>query len=227
MPFKDLQFPSCHVGDVKYITLPLKNTGDVPFKFSLRGGENEFAFWARPNFGVIQPGGFQLITYAFSPNEKKKFSTTFNVTLQSVLDTTLSFKVEGYGDTHSLALPNISNGTIYMKPTCIGTIAHRACQVQNVSRVPLEFKVEIPAKYQEEITVDPDRGTLSMNQLSHLLVSFSPKKAKDYAIPLTLTYQSTPIQGTPYQSIYNYFPSLYPYPLFVSYLKYYLFKYLK
>ena len=75
---------------------------------------------------------------------------------------------------------------LYMKPTCTGLVSSRTITLQNPVRIPVVFKVEVPARLANVFSVSPTMGLLRGNQDCALTVSFAPRAYVDYKLKLTI-----------------------------------------
>lgn len=74
------------------------------------------------------------------------------------------------------------NKCFYFRITCVGTITRRSCIIHNPARIPIVFQVRIPEKYQNVLQIEPSEGELLGNETIPLTCTFTPIKAKKYAI---------------------------------------------
>ena len=57
-----------------------------------------------------------------------------------------------------------NTGSLYFKPTCVGTESVRVYPVKNVSRIPLRYEWKMTHKDAENLTVEPSCGIIQPNE---------------------------------------------------------------
>ena len=75
-------------------------------------------------------------------------------------------------------------------------------KVQNLSRISLNYQIQIPKKYREELYLDPEQGQIKPNETIFLDCSFVPYSKKQYKIKVPLVAKEI---IDPNQSIIGYY----------------------
>ena len=57
-----------------------------------------------------------------------------------------------------------NEGSMYFKPTCVGTLSERTYGFKNVSRIPLRFQWNIDFADRNVLKVEPASGVIQPNQ---------------------------------------------------------------
>jgi hypothetical protein len=188
-----LKFPPCHIGDSGFYTTELSNDGNYPFQFSMEHDQDssEVAFTCKPSKGVLAPNTKVILAFQFHPKETKQYSSSFQCFVNK--KPLVSFQLSGAGE-----IPNVDvdpSDAIYFKPTSVGVISKRAITLTNTSRLPVEFELDLPEKYQDVLTIEPNSGQLSGGESINVIASFVPHKVRNYSIPLTTKYHGAVSEG--------------------------------
>lgn len=70
-------------------------------------------------------------------------------------------------ETPSMAVEE--GGSLFFKPTAVGSCSERILWVKNLSRMPVEFQWKLSGSDQRVLSVLPDSGTLQPNESKVLL----------------------------------------------------------
>lgn len=197
-PSNKVYFRPCSVDENVYATLHLTNKTDTPIFYKFLQNTNK-AFRVFPPCGIIEGKSFNLVTFEFSPKEVKNYTHSISCCLNHNLSDQLTFKLYGFCFEPKISLQN--EGQIFFPPSFIGVASKQKYQIHNLARVPLEFKVEIPAKYENELIIKPNQKILKPNEIFNLLCSFAPFKKKEYKIKVPVVVSSV---IDPLQSIVGY-----------------------
>lgn len=65
-------------------------------------------------------------------------------------------------ETADILLSN--DGHVYFKQTCVGTPSTQTYKAKNISRMPLEFRWNVPGESRNLIRVEPETGVLMPNE---------------------------------------------------------------
>jgi hypothetical protein len=79
-----------------------------------------------------------------------------------------------------------NEGKIYFPPSYTGVYSRQKVKVNNLSRIPLKFTIDIPEKYSEELYLKFQSEFINPNESIFLDCSFIPYKKKDYKIKIPL-----------------------------------------
>lgn len=167
-----LVFPAVTVDGVSYKTLLLSNTGHNPIHFAFDDdllGE----FTCRPRTGLITDK-YQLIIFKMTPSEAKTFKRIAKCRLNDADKFTQEISLVGSAETPCLKFNN--QGTVYFKPTCLGTASARSFQIKNTSRIPLRFSWKIPGPQVKLLSIQPSEGIILPNENQAHTFHFSPSE---------------------------------------------------
>jgi hypothetical protein len=184
---------------------------------------NNAVFSVKPDTGEIAAESFVLVCVRFSPNILKKHSDVLKTIINGEEGEKLL--LEGTGAVPYVIIPDLYEeqsifpeelfginkksmtsyelipkdvlGTLYMKPTCLGLASTRSITLKNASRLPLKYRVVLPAQATQDnlLEITPAVGILKGNDDIKLLVTFSPQRIKTYNFKVTI--QVFPIGGKP------------------------------
>jgi len=65
-------------------------------------------------------------------------------------------------------------------------ISRQYFSIQNCSRIPLIYEINIPKKFEEEVYLEPKAATLKPNENARLMCSFIPYKKRSYHIKIPI-----------------------------------------
>ena len=173
-------------------------------------------FSIKPMSGEVAAHGFRLICIRFQPNQNKKYLQLLKCIINGSIGTNIL--LEGTASLPSLKFPALDpppvgssaiskaisivsgppsgfQGSYYLKPTFIGLTSTSSFILKNSSRLPLRFKLTLPAAAAGIIVIKPMSGLIRGNETMSLTVTFAPRKQKTYTFRLhAKTY---PIGGPP------------------------------
>ncbi|XP_029113584.1 cilia- and flagella-associated protein 65 [Scleropages formosus] len=166
-------------------TVLLQNVGDLPITFSLDPEECP-SVTVRPTSSLIGPGDHQILMLRSTPAEygpgKLLLSLQLNATSKYTKELTVVSIVEK---------PRISiegDGSLFLKPTAVGSCSSRSCWVKNMSRTPLQFKWRILSSDRRVLSVHPEGGILQPNETKAQMWSFTPLAEMLYTLKPSLTF---------------------------------------
>ncbi|KAM7444065.1 hypothetical protein ABFA07_007249 [Porites harrisoni] len=180
---KHLVFPAVTVNTVSYRTLLLSNTGQNPIHFAF-DDDPSGEFTCRPRTGLLTDK-YQLIVFKLTPSEAKTFKHTVKCTLNDADKFTQEISLVGSAEIPSVKLNN--QGTVYFKPTCLGTASTRRFELKNTSRIPLRFSWKIPGPQVKHLSIDPLQGIILPNENQAHTFHFIPLEEDKYVIKTKLT----------------------------------------
>ena len=79
-----------------------------------------------------------------------------------------------------------NEGKIYFPPSYTGVFSSQKIYIKNLSRIPIEYSIQVPEKYREEAYLVPRTGLLKPNEKTNLNCSFIPFKKKKYNIQIPM-----------------------------------------
>ena len=177
-------FPPCTMNDSVYQCVELINKTDTPTYFKFSPDVNK-VFRVFPTCGIIEGKSFCLIILEFNPKLPKTYSAKLTCSLNHYMGNLITIHVFGYCSEPKLNLQN--EGKIYFPPSFTGVYSRQKIKIQNMARVPIEYNIEIPKKYENEIYFEPKTTKLKPNESILLDCSFIPFKKKQYKINVPIT----------------------------------------
>jgi len=193
------EFPGCHVGDACYQTIRLTNSSNLPaqFQFPTDSGSAGAVFDVKPRAGIIPANDFYLVLLKFRPTAARKYEYGLKCVINHEPDMAQTVTLIGEGAIPTVKVlqveelrrglsPFAPTPPLYMKPTCTGLVSSRAITLHNPVRIPIVFKVEVPARLANVFSVSPTMGLLRGNQDCALTVSFAPRAYVDYKLKLNI-----------------------------------------
>ncbi|KAK6315486.1 hypothetical protein J4Q44_G00150150 [Coregonus suidteri] len=170
---------------VSYRTVLLENTGDLPLVFRLDPEECP-SVTVQPTSGLVQPGHHQILTLRTTPAEdcpaKLPLTLHFNASSKHTQELSVVSVVE------KLCVSLEGEGSLFFKPTAVGSCSQRPYRVRNLTRLPLKFRWRIPGPDQCVISVAPDTGVLQPNETMVQTWSFTPFEEMVYNLKPNLTF---------------------------------------
>ncbi|KAL9957579.1 hypothetical protein ACROYT_G034498 [Oculina patagonica] len=180
---KHLVFPAVTLDGVSYRTLLLSNSGQNPIHFAF-DEDPTGEFTCRPRTGLLTDK-YQLIVFKMTPTEAKTFKHTVKCKLNDADKFTQEISLVGSAETPSLKLSN--QGTVYFKPTCLGTASTRTFEIKNTCRIPLRFSWKVPGPQVKTMSIYPSEDVILPNETQAHTFSFSPHAEDKYVIKTKLT----------------------------------------
>jgi hypothetical protein len=197
--------------------------GEITSATATAAGPGGSVFSVKPDVGEIAAESFVLVCVRFSPQILKKYSDVLRLVVNGEEGEKLL--LEGAGAVPYVIIPDLYEqqavfpeeilginkrsmtsaeliprdtlGTLYMKPTCLGLSSTRTVTLKNATRLPLKYRVLLPAQAAKEdlLAVTPMVGVLKGNDEVQLSLTFRPHRIKSYNFKLTV--QVFPIGGRP------------------------------
>ena len=96
----------------------------------------------------------------------------------------MHINVFGYCSEPKISLQN--EGKIYFPPSYTGVYSRQKIKIKNLARIPIEYSIEVPAKYEDEVYLEPKNSKLKPNEATMLDCSFIPYKKKNYTINIPM-----------------------------------------
>lgn len=182
VPKNELIFSPCAVGDTVYCSMQLINKTDTPSYFKFDNDSNE-TFEVFPKFGLIDGHKFKIIFFKFSPKVPCLQTHTMHCRLNNAIDV-IRVKLTGYCCQPKLEIDN--NCQIFFPPSFIGVHSKQKIGFHNRSRVPLNFFINVPKKYRDELMFGPLRSILLPSQTDYITCSLMPLKKTKYHIKVPI-----------------------------------------
>jgi len=131
-------FAPCRPEESSYQTVELVNLSDTPTFYKITG-DLQRAFRVYPRAGLIDGKSFHILTLEFSPNQYKVYSSAIVVHFNNSSGSPLSLQLTGVCSEPKLQLHN--NGRLYFPPTFTGVFTRQDLEVENLSKLPVQFRV--------------------------------------------------------------------------------------
>eukprot|EP00118_Oscarella_pearsei_P004948 m.21985 g.21985 ORF g.21985 m.21985 type:complete len:1729 (+) comp28260_c0_seq1:44-5230(+) len=173
-------------GWVSFRTLLFNNTGDTPVKF--RFEEDPDGFCTCKPIQSVMSDEHQIVVFGMKPGKVASYHRQVNCMINEADKHQKKFELVGSAENPVIKLEN--EGSLFFKPTCIGTVSSRPLQVKNLSRIPLNFSWQIPASEAHLLRVRPSRGLLLPNEQQNHMWSFSPDQDRKYGFRCSLIVSS-------------------------------------
>uniref|UniRef100_A0A8C9R8F8 Si:ch1073-349o24.2 n=1 Tax=Scleropages formosus TaxID=113540 RepID=A0A8C9R8F8_SCLFO len=144
---RPLVFPP--LSQTSHRTVLLQNVGDLPITFSLDPEECP-SVTVRPTSSLIGPGDHQILMLRSTAVTMRVPFRPQELTVVSIVEKP-RISIEG-------------DGSLFLKPTAVGSCSSRSCWVKNMSRTPLQFKWRILSSDRRVLSVHPEGGILQPNE---------------------------------------------------------------
>ncbi|KAI4873066.1 hypothetical protein NFI96_025495 [Prochilodus magdalenae] len=188
IPHFSLQHPQVifpALSRVLYRTVLLQNVGDLPIIFGFDPEECP-AVCVLPPSGFIPHGSHQIFTLRSTPSEDHPASLPLTLQLNASPKHTQELSVVSVAK--QLCVFVEGDGTLFFRPTAVGSCSKRCLQVRNLSRVPVHFYWKVCGSDQRVLSVQPHSGTMQANESQVQTWSFIPLEEKTYSMKATLTF---------------------------------------
>jgi hypothetical protein len=193
-PSRTVVFAPCRPDESSYQTVELVNLSDTPTYYNITG-DVQRAFRVYPKAGLIDGKSFNILTLEFAPTHYKQYNSTLVVHLNNSSGSPLNLQLMGICSEPKLRLHN--DGRVYFPPTFTGVFTRQDLEIENLSKLPVQFHVEVPEKFSDEVFFEPSDGVLQAGENLKLGVCFIPQSKKQYKvkIPLKVTEVSSMVNA--------------------------------
>lgn len=198
-------FPAINTGESAYRTMVMGNMGDTPIMYDLTSSLMPLAgltvcgrsrcgppddqaadqkiFAVKPSKGILK-SGYQVFTVRMTPKTVNSFSRDLLLRLNDNEKYDQTVHLCGSAESADVFLDG--EGTMYFKPTCVGTSSTRTYGFKSVSRIPLRFQWKLQAEDKKFLSVKPDNGVIQPNQSLVQSWTFTPRELQKYVLKPTL-----------------------------------------
>lgn len=192
-PRHKIQFPPCSPGDSYFQSLQLVNSADTPCYYSFLPDPAK-VFKVYPSVGFIPGKTFTLVAVQFAPRADKIYNYSLKCMLNHGSSIGLSISLIGVSCIPKIYLDN--EAKIYYPPLYTGVASKQKIGVLNSSRIPIEYAIEIPEKYSDELTIEPLFGSMHPNEKVFLDFTFTAIHETEYRIvvPINVSKVIDPTQ---------------------------------
>ncbi|KAJ8004474.1 hypothetical protein DPEC_G00136070 [Dallia pectoralis] len=177
---------------VSYRTVLLENTGDLPLIFKL-DPEECFSVHVQPTSSLVLPRHHQILTLRATPAEdsltRQPISLHLNASARHTQELWVVIMVEK---------PRVSlegGGSLFFKPTAVGSCSRQTHSVRNLSSLPLQFHWRISGPDRHLLSVEPVTGLLQPNDTMVQTWSFTPLEEMVYNLMPKLTFWPIQMHG--------------------------------
>ncbi|XP_059144553.1 cilia- and flagella-associated protein 65-like [Physella acuta] len=203
-----LVFPAVNTGESSYRSIVVQNTGDTPILFDLHKTldmqpltktrcaskeHREHVFGVKPKRGILK-AGYQIVTVRMNPAVVDSFSHQLLIQLNENEKYNQVVQLCGSAESAQVLLDN--EGTMYFRPTCVGTCTSKSYGFKNLTRIPLRFQWVITQNDKKILSVEPNQGIVQPNEWMTQIWSFKPSEEKKYVLKPTLVAWGQGSSGT-------------------------------
>ncbi|MFT7817925.1 coiled-coil domain-containing protein 108 [Arapaima gigas] len=179
-------FPA--VSQTSYRTVLLQNIGDLPVTFSLDPDECP-SVTVKPTSGFIAPGAHQVLMLRSTPAEYSPGKLLLSLQLNATSKHTKELTVISIAEKPRVSMEG--DGSLFFKPTAVGSCSSRSSWVKNMGRMPLHFRWRILSSERHVLSVHPEDGVLQPNETLVQVWSFTPTAEMLYTLKPSLTLWPT------------------------------------
>ena len=127
-----------------------------------QAAESRIIFTCFPSSGVVPPGGQQLIAFRFQPQMATTYRARARCRLNRMDSAVLDVALMGQSFNPRLLLAD--EGSIFFKPSHVGSTATRNYMIENPSRIALTFDWQIAQRHGGVVAIEPEMGILRGNE---------------------------------------------------------------
>eukprot|EP00828_Plagiopyla_frontata_P018328 TRINITY_DN2353_c0_g1_i13.p1 TRINITY_DN2353_c0_g1~~TRINITY_DN2353_c0_g1_i13.p1 ORF type:complete len:916 (-),score=111.90 TRINITY_DN2353_c0_g1_i13:56-2803(-) len=198
-PSNRVYFGPCGIGQSVYQTVQLLNKTDTPTYFRFHQDSSK-TFRIFPMSGLVESKQFSVIIVEFTPKTSGSYNIHLPCSLNHSSSSQITLQLIAFCSSAQLTLEN--NGEIYFPPSYLGVYSQRKLKVHNTSRIPVQFTINIPEKYSQELFLDPKQMILLPNEIKPVDCKFLPYRKKKYK--MTVPCQASELHD-PSQDLIGYF----------------------
>ena len=176
-------FPPCAINESVYQSVELINKTDTPTYYKFSPDVNK-TFRMFPPCGIVEGKSFSIIILEFNPKSSKVYNQNLACSLNHNMGHLLHINVFGYCSDPKISIQN--DGKIYFPPSYTGVYSRQKLKIKNLARIPIEYTIDIPTKYEDEVYLEPKTSKLKPNEYMLLDCSFIPYKKKTYQIHIPM-----------------------------------------
>lgn len=160
-----------------YQSFEIMNNADTPCYFRLLT-ENTGVFKVFPPVGFIQAKSFTILAVEYHPNTPQNYSSSLKFVLNHSPSQVLSVKVSGVCCDPTIFIDN--EAKIFYPPLYTGVSSKQKIGILNSSHIPIDYNIEIPEKYRDELVVEPISGTMYPHEKIYVEFTFNAIKLQSY-----------------------------------------------
>ncbi|XP_050388962.1 cilia- and flagella-associated protein 65 [Patella vulgata] len=163
-------FNAVNTQESTYRTILMTNTGTTPIFLDMESDPDNI-FAVKPRKGLFK-GKYQILTVKATPTETKIYKQDLTLRLNDNEKYNQVIELNGSAESAEVLLD--TDGTMFFKPTCVGTSSKKSYGIKNVSRIPLRFEWKLNHVDAKLLKVHPDCGIIQPNEYQSQVWSFIP-----------------------------------------------------
>ncbi|EGR30774.1 hypothetical protein IMG5_123900 [Ichthyophthirius multifiliis] len=177
-------FNNCRLGETTFQTFEIHNKSDTPVFFRILKDQDD-VFQVFPQIGLIYGKSFCIVSTQFQPKESQKYETFLQIQFNHQSDNLKKVFLQAFCSKINLKVEN--EGKLFFSPCFLGVKSKQKFNIWNNSLLNLNFFIEVPPKYSQELFFEPQEGVLKSNEKLAICCSFIPQKKKKYKIKPTIS----------------------------------------
>ncbi|XP_067426153.1 cilia- and flagella-associated protein 65 [Emydura macquarii macquarii] len=172
-------FPAAGPNASAYRSVLLWNVGTSPITFCMNQNICPSVL-VKPCSGHIAPGAHQIFLLSTQPVDVAPQQHVLSLQLNSYPKYTQEIPLWSSGEPLLLLLEG--DGSLYFKPTCVGTSSTRLYTIKNCTRLPLHFQWKIQQSDSKVLSVKPATGVIQPNEALAQAWTFTPGEETKYLL---------------------------------------------
>eukprot|EP00929_Paragymnodinium_shiwhaense_P112421 TRINITY_DN80679_c0_g1_i1.p1 TRINITY_DN80679_c0_g1~~TRINITY_DN80679_c0_g1_i1.p1 ORF type:complete len:1858 (+),score=467.04 TRINITY_DN80679_c0_g1_i1:131-5704(+) len=198
---------ACCPGQRTYQVVALTNPGDtcISYRFSpprsVASSDsatqtlkdlNDMPFTVYPQQGIIEPHQFHLVVVEFRPTEARNeqpYAAVFPIVVDYNESSPKELHVAGRCWEPKL---NFCRGqpVVTLPPACAGMSSSTACEIQNISEIPVLFECRVPSRYRQWFHFPTPTGVLKPAGNGDAVALFTPNRDDTFSAPMYCVAQA-------------------------------------
>ncbi|XP_062972842.1 cilia- and flagella-associated protein 65 [Elgaria multicarinata webbii] len=172
-------FPPVCQNITTYRSMLLCNVGTTAISFKM-SREKCPSVLVKPSCGCVAPGAHQIFLLSTCPAETSIQQHTLSLHLNFSSSFTQEIILQSNAEPLVLLLE--SDGSLYFKPTCVGTSSSRTFTIKNCTRLSMLFRWKIQQSDKKLLSVQPAEGTILPNEALAQTWTFTPGEQIKYLL---------------------------------------------
>jgi len=176
-PKGTIKFPPCAPGDSIYQSVQVINSTDTPCYFKIVTKDTT-VFRVAPVVGFIEAKSFVILAIEFRPTAPGNYNYTIQCILNHSSSHILRIPLSGVCCGPTLIIDN--EAKIFYPPLFTGVASKQKIGILNSSHIAVDFDIDVPEKYREELSVEPRMGAMYPHEKAYIDFSFTPLQEREY-----------------------------------------------
>ncbi|XP_044294405.1 cilia- and flagella-associated protein 65 [Varanus komodoensis] len=172
-------FPPVCQNITTYRSMLLRNVGTTSISFKM-SREKCPSVLVKPSCGCIAPGAHQIFILSTCPVETSIQLHILSLHLNFWPLYTQEISLQSNAEPLVLLLEN--DGSLYFKPTCVGTSSSRTFTIKNLTRLSMLFRWKLQQSDKKFLSVQPAEGTILPNEALAQTWTFTPSEQTKYLL---------------------------------------------